>query len=144
MKKHPKINKLKDSCSSLAELDPAAPLRLPMQAPPWCPCNPPHARPMPTSLSPPLVLPNHGRAHPSAMVATGRCSVVAPTYICRAQEGCEGNTAAQDISPQPTHRLANFRAGMRFPISGILLIIIAVINTKGILAVFLSAQPLCL
>lgn len=122
----------------LAHLSPAAP-----------PC-PHHACCLPHTVPTPCMLPAPRTPIPGVQVSLWPCVPTFPAArpgcrpcgagMSRAHEGSEGPAAAQ-AAAFPSGQAG---AGMCFPISGILLIIIATINTKGILAVFLSAQPLCL
>lgn len=74
--------------------------------------------------------------------------MVTLTSKCWTQEECEGLMVARTphSAPWPSQRAepCQLRASLCLPISAVLLIVIAIINTKGMLAVFLSAQPLCL
>lgn len=108
-------------------------------APPAAPpCCPPRLSPRPPPLLPALPSPvpmgGDQRRHHRRLLGV---------------RGTRGAHGGRDTSrcACPGHGLPKAwptRGHMRFPISGLLLIIIAVINTRGILAVFLSAQPLCL
>lgn len=126
---------------------PGRPAEAALPAPPCRPRRPPHMGPGPTALGPLLsCLPSPGSSRaPSPAGAHRRGLSGGSDQHSQGTRGVWGAMAARGHLGLPAGQgLASFGAGMCFTISGILLIIIAVINTKGILAVFLSAQPLCL